>query len=106
MQVRCPPKLLKQGITTNVFNSKVAIFFLLFLPQFVNPASGAFRIQLLILGFWFALQGTLILIAVAFILDRIKDFFGKNPKIWMVQEKITGVILIGLGVKLAITGRK
>jgi threonine/homoserine/homoserine lactone efflux protein len=99
-------KLFKQGIITNALNPKVAIFFLSFLPQFINPASTFFKLQLFTLGIWFDLQGTLVLIIVACLLGKAKDFFTRNPKLWAVQEKITGVILIGLGIKIAFASRK
>jgi threonine/homoserine/homoserine lactone efflux protein len=99
-------KLFRQGVVTNALNPKVAIFFLSFLPQFIDPASHFFKFQLFILGTWFAAQGTLVLIIVAFILGKTKDFFRKNPQVWKVQGKITGLILIGLGIKIALASKK
>src|SRR5580698_5772857 len=99
-------KLFKQGILTNALNPKVAVFFLSFLPQFINPSSSFFKMQLFILGIWFAVQGTLVLIIVACILGKTKDFFRKNPKVWMIQEKVTGLILIGLGIRIALISKK
>jgi threonine/homoserine/homoserine lactone efflux protein len=46
------------------------------------------------------------LIIVACILGKTKDFFRQNPKVWMIQEKITGFILIGLGIKIAMASKK
>jgi threonine/homoserine/homoserine lactone efflux protein len=99
-------KLFKQGIITNALNPKVAVFFLSFLPQFIDPASPFFKMQLFTLGIWFALQGTLVLIIVAIVLGKTKDFFKQNPKVWLIQEKITGIILIGLGIKVALAAKK
>ncbi|MEP7146785.1 MAG: LysE family translocator, partial [bacterium] len=73
-------KLLKQGIITNTLNPKVAIFFLSFLPQFIDPSSNLFQLQLLILGLWFDIQGTLILIIAAYILGKTKSFIKQNHK--------------------------
>jgi len=98
--------LLKQGIITNALNPKVAIFFLSFLPQFINAASPFFKVQLFTLGIWFDLQGTLVLIIVAGILGKTRDFFSNSPKLRMIQEKITGFILIGLGIKVALVAKK
>src|SRR5579872_3692400 len=61
-------KLFKQGFITNALNPKVAIFFLSFLPQFIDPASPFFKMQLATLGLWFAVQGTLVLIIVAIVI--------------------------------------
>jgi threonine/homoserine/homoserine lactone efflux protein len=98
--------LFKQGMITNVLNPKVAIFFLSFLPQFITAASPFFKVQLFTLGVWFNVQGTLVLILMACILGKTKDFFSKNPKVWAIQEKITGFILIGMGIKIALTSKK
>lgn len=99
-------RLFKQGIITNALNPKVAVFFLSFLPQFINTASPFFKFQLFTLGIWFDVQGTAVLIIVACLLGKTKGFFKKNPKIWMIQEKITGIILIGLGIKIALASKK
>ena len=99
-------KLFKQGAITNILNPKVAIFFLSFLPQFIDPHSAYVKVQLFTLGVWFAAQGTTVLIIVACILGKTKDFFKNNPKVWAVQEKVTGFILIGLGIKIAFATKK
>lgn len=99
-------KLFKQGAITNALNPKVAVFFLSFLPQFIDPASPWFKFQLLTLGLWFAVQGTTVLIVVACIFGKTKDFFKRNPKVWRIQEKITALVLVGLGIKLALSARK
>lgn len=99
-------KLFKQGFITNALNPKVAIFFLSFLPQFIDPSSTFFKIQLATLGVWFAVQGTLVLLIVAIVLGKTKDFFKQNPRVWRIQEKITGIILIGLGIKVALSAKK
>jgi len=99
-------QLFKQGIITNALNPKVAVFFLSFLPQFISPVSPFFKFQLFSLGIWFDVQGTMVLIIVACILGKTKDFFRKNPKVWMIQEKVTGLILVGLGIRIALASRK
>ncbi|MGN6394983.1 MAG: LysE family translocator [Mucilaginibacter sp.] len=95
-------KLYKQGMLTNILNPKVAIFFLSFLPQFINPASSYFKVQLFTLGAWFDVQGTIVLILMACLLGKTKDFFSRNPRVWAIQEKITGFILIGLGIRIGL----
>ncbi len=99
-------KLFKQGMITNALNPKVAIFFLSFLPQFIDPSSHFVKLQLAVLGLWFAAQGTLVLMIVALIFGRTKDFFSRKPRFWQIQEKITGTILIGLGIRVALTTKK
>jgi threonine/homoserine/homoserine lactone efflux protein len=97
--------LFKQGVLTNALNPKVAIFFLSFLPQFVDPSSAYLKVQMFVLGFWFAVQGTMVLFIVAFLLGRTTNFLNQKPLFWIWQEKITGLILVSLGLKLAFTTR-
>jgi threonine/homoserine/homoserine lactone efflux protein len=43
---------------------------------------------------------------VAIILGKSRNFFKDNPRVWLIQEKITGFILIGLGIKVALAAKK
>ncbi len=91
---------------TNALNPKVALFFLSFLPQFVDPASVNVKWRQLALGLWFDLQGTLVFIIAALLLGRTTNLLRQYPNFWMVQEKITGAILIALGLKIAFSSQK
>ncbi len=99
-------KLLRQGIITNALNPKVALFFLSFLPQFIQPGSPLYKTQLFSLGLWFDLQGTCVLMIVAWVIGKAGNFIKNNRKFWRLQEKITGIILIGLGIKVALTSKE
>lgn len=99
-------KLLKQGIITNALNPKVALFFLSFLPQFIQISSPLYKAQLFSLGLWFDLQGTLVLMIVAFLVGKTSKLIKQNKKFWRIQGKVTGVILIGLGIKVALSSRR
>src|SRR5262249_48339560 len=92
-----------QGMLTNVLNPKVAIFFLSFLPQFVDPASPYVKQQIAFLGLWFDVQGALFLMVVALIVGRFKEVLRANTSFWKWQEKITGSILVALGVKMLVS---
>ncbi len=96
-------KIFFQGMLTNILNPKVAVFFLSFLPQFINPQSNYLKEQIAFLGLWFDVQGTIILIIVASAVGAFKNMLQKNTAIWNWQAKITGLILIGLGVKMFFT---
>lgn len=93
-------KIFLQGVLTNVLNPKVAIFFLSFLPQFIDPHSVHLKEQIAFLGLWFDIQGAVILIIVACIVGVFKNLLQKNTSFWNWQEKITGLILFGLGIKI------
>ena len=96
-------KIYFQGMITNVLNPKVAIFFLSFLPQFIDPQSTFLKEQIAFLGLWFDVQGTLILILVALVTGYFQAMLQKNKAFWNWQEKITGLILVALGIKMLFT---
>jgi len=93
-------KIFLQGMLTNILNPKVAIFFLSFLPQFINPQSNYLEEQIALLGLWFAVQGTLVLILVATITGTFRMLLQKNTGFWTWQERVTGLILVTLGLKM------
>ncbi len=93
-------KFFLQGMLTNILNPKVAIFFLSFLPQFINPQSVYLKEQIAFLGLWFDVQGTVILIVVASVTGAFRNLLQRNTLFWNWQEKITGTILIALGLKM------
>jgi threonine/homoserine/homoserine lactone efflux protein len=92
-----------QGFATNVLNPKVALFFLAFLPQFINIETGNTALQILFLGTWFDVGGTLVNILVAVLFGRISMWLSQSPRFVQWQERITGAMLIGLGIKVALT---
>ena len=90
----------KQGFLTNVTNPKVAVFFLTFLPQFVDGNSGTF-FPFLIMGLIYTALTLLWFIFYVYLLDRISAFM-KKPSTKAVIEGLTGAILIAFGIKLAL----
>lgn len=58
-------RLFRAAMLVNLLNPKVALFFLAFLPQFVDPAAAMPALQILCLGLWFDAAGTLVNIAIA-----------------------------------------
>lgn len=93
-------KIFLQGLITNLLNPKVAIFFLSFLPQFVNLSSLHIKEQIIFLGLWFDVQGVLILMLVAVLTGYFSRLLKKNKKFWKWQDKITGLILVALGIRM------
>ncbi|MGE7718354.1 LysE family translocator [Priestia megaterium] len=90
----------KQGFLTNLLNPKIAVFFLTFLPQFVNPESHTFM-PFLILGITYIVLTIVWYLFYIYLLNQISSFM-KKPKTQKVIEGITGTILIGFGIKLAL----
>ncbi|WP_088068078.1 LysE family translocator [Gottfriedia luciferensis] len=93
------PKVYVQGILTSLTNPKVSLFFLSFLPQFIDTkASGP--IPFLILGLTFTATGLLWCLFVAYFSSYVTKKLRGNQKIGMVLNKVTGIIFIGMGIKL------
>ncbi|MCD7034276.1 LysE family translocator [Metabacillus sp. GX 13764] len=94
------PSFFKQGFLTNILNPKVAVFFLTFLPQFVDTGSNTF-LPFLIMGITYTLLTAVWFLLYIFLITQISAFM-KKPKTKNIIEGITGTILIGFGIKLAL----
>ena len=90
----------KQGFLTNILNPKVAVFFLTFLPQFVDSGSNTF-IPFLIMGITYTVLTAIWFLLYVYLINHISAFM-KKPKAQNIIEGITGTILIGFGIKLAL----
>ena len=95
-----------QGAFTNVLNPKVALFFLAFLPQFIHPENGSTALQILLLGLWFNFSGTLVNILVAILFGKLGNWLADKQGFIKWQNKITALLLITLGIKVALSSRK
>ena len=93
--------IFRQGVITNVLNPKVALFFLAFLPQFVDARRGSVALQILFLGVVFDLGGTLVNLGVAYAGGTLGDLLRRSPRFALVQKWFTGMVFIGLGARLA-----
>lgn len=94
----------REGLITNVLNPKVAIFYIAFLPQFIDPADPVLAKSLLLAGIHNALSliwlGGLVLVVA----------WGKGwiqrPRVQQTLSQVSGVLLIGLGLRLALESRQ
>lgn len=94
-----------QGVLTNVLNPKVALFFLAFLPQFVNPSDGNMAWHIVVLGMIFNTGGVLVNLAVANTGGYLGNFLRRRPHIARIQQWFTGSVFIGLGLRLGFSRR-
>ena len=95
--------IFRQGVVTNVLNPKVALFFLAFLPQFVDPSRGAPAVQMAVLGLIFDLNGTLVNVSVAVGAHSAASLFlGERSRNARIMGRATGVMFIGLGARVAL----
>jgi threonine/homoserine/homoserine lactone efflux protein len=96
---------LTQAILVGTLNPKVALFFLAFLPQFVDPNRGSVVGQFILLGATMAVLDALYELALVYIFFRMRDRLLGNSRFAAWQSKVSGVILIGLGLRLAVQER-
>ncbi|ERE03357.1 LysE family translocator [Pseudogulbenkiania ferrooxidans] len=90
----------RRGLIANAINPKVVLFFLAFLPQFVNPAQGPVGLQTAILGALFTLQGALIFGALGYFSGHVGQWLAKSRKASQWLDRIAGAVFIGLGLRL------
>ncbi|MBG9831987.1 MULTISPECIES: LysE family translocator [Bacillus] len=92
-------KIYIQGLLTSLTNPKVSLFFIAFLPQFIDTkASGP--IPFIILGLTFTATGLLWCLFVAYFSSYVTKKLRGNQKVGMILNKVTGMIFIGMGLKL------
>src|SRR5579859_3093143 len=73
-------RIYSQAVLTNVLNPKVALFFVAFLPQFVNPAWGYIPLQLLLLGTLFNCSGTIVNVLVGILAGTLGKWFKQHER--------------------------
>ncbi|KII75720.1 LysE family translocator [Vibrio renipiscarius] len=89
---------LREGFLSNVLNPKTAVFYLAFLPQFIDPAGSAF-IQSLVMAAIHFVIAMIWQCGLAGALDKAKGLI-RNSRFMLWMEGTTGVVLVALGVKL------
>ena len=105
--VAVPPlpyrNIFAQGLLTNILNPKVALFFLAFVPQFIDAAAPSKAVAFIILGCIFNLNGMLWCNGLALFTAQASARIKVNPKAALWLNRVTGGLFIWLGIKLALT---
>ena len=94
-------KIYKQGVFTNILNPKVGLFFISFLPQFINQNHASGPIPFLVLGATFLVIGTTYSIFIAFAASYMTNTLRNNKTAESILYKLSGIIFIGFGLKIA-----
>jgi len=89
-----------QGFLTNVLNPKVALFFLAFLPQFVDAGAPSKPLAFLFLGMLFIFNGTLWNLLVAWSAARVVGRFSASGRLALWLNRSVGALFVYLGVRL------
>jgi threonine/homoserine/homoserine lactone efflux protein len=96
-------KIFAQGFLTNVLNPKVALFFLAFVPQFINADAPDKALAFIILGCIFNINGTLWCNALALLTAGASARLKVNPTVSLWLNRVTGSLFVWLGIKLALS---
>ena len=109
-QERPPPvasagRAFRQGVVVNVLNPKTALFFLAFLPPFLDPHRGPLFVQVVLLGLTFIGLGLVSDGAYALLASYLGVRWRRRSSSWRVGERVSGAIYVGLGVVAALTRR-
>ena len=91
----------RQGVLTNVLNPKVALFFLAFLPQFIDPASNMKIAAFITLGLTFATTGTIWCLVLAWFASNFSKRLRNNETIAQWLNRTAGALFVFLGLRLA-----
>lgn len=98
--------LFGQGVLVNLLNPKTALFFLAFLPQFVDPSRGHATLQIFELGVLFALMGWCSDSIWAFAAGTVAEHLRRNVRLRRAQRNVSGGALIALGLASAFSGSR
>lgn len=98
--------IFRQGVLVAILNPKTALFFLAFLPQFVDPSKGSVALQLLTLGCMFVLMA-LVTDGLYALLASSAGHWLKGTRAFLRAERyVVGSVYIGLGVTTALAGTR
>ena len=100
-----PLSLVWQGMLSNVTNPKIVLFFLAFLPQFVDPAGASPTRDLVFLGVVYAVLALPIKVCVGLAAGTLSDRVLRRPGAVTWLNRASGTVLVALGLRLAGTER-
>jgi threonine/homoserine/homoserine lactone efflux protein len=96
-----PARLFYQGVLVNVLNPKLALFFLAFLPQFVDRARGAVPMQVATFGVAFVLLGLCTDTSCALVAGTVGPWLRQHVRLLRGERYVVGSAFVGLGVAAA-----
>lgn len=97
-------RAVREGAINSLTNPKSLLFMFTFLPLFVDPNAGPVWLQLLVLGSIQKLIGVFSLGGVALASGSVGQFLNRWPKLLAWQERFTGIVMVGLGIRLLLSG--
>jgi len=95
--------LYRKAVISNLLNPKVSLFFLAFLPQFINYTNGNVTKQMLIYGILSLIQSLVIFILISIFSGKLRNYLKKKPTIAKKINLIQGSLFTLIGLKIAFT---
>lgn len=95
-----------RAVVTGILNPKVALFFLAFLPQFVDTQRGYVFLQFVVLGVVLAVLDIGYETVLATVAGTLTGWFTGNPELAVWRQRLMGAVLVGLGIRLAVLQRE
>lgn len=99
-------RALRNGVVVGLANPKSIVFFVVALPQFTDPAAGSVPLQMLVLGAVFPVLAVLLDSVWALLAATARGWFSRSPRRLELIGGTGGLMMIGLGATIAVTGRK
>jgi threonine/homoserine/homoserine lactone efflux protein len=97
-----PTRLFVKGLIANAINPKVILFFLAFLPQFVDAERGHAGWQIVQLGLWFTAETVLIFGAIGWFAGSLGERLARHPAVGTWLDRVAGGIFVALGLRLIV----
>ena len=99
-------KIVFQGVFTSILNPKGILFFMAFLPQFIDARIGQVPLQMLLFGLSFTVICLLIYGTLGYFAGGLGDRLARQPRIADLMKWFSGSVLIGLGLRMAVPERR
>jgi threonine/homoserine/homoserine lactone efflux protein len=99
-------RLFRDGFIVNLLNPKTALFFLAFLPQFVDPERGHLATQIVFLGLLFAILGFVTDGCYALLASTAGNWLRRSRRYLEIERYVSGTLFIGLGLTAMFAGNQ
>lgn len=91
-----------KGLVANAINPKVVLFFLSFLPQFVDTSRGSMELQLGLLGLLFTAQAAVLFGLLGYFSGSVGGWINRKPQVGVWLDRLAGTVFVALGVRMMV----